>query len=170
MLLWHSYNFLIKKKSQSGNRAATKLHASLPSVWTFFFLAEGYLLCHTWCDIRSHSKEHVIRHSGIYCEKHGVPRALPMVNTVICLRQFKDHPENWRQFINIFSAPIKGRSRYYASLNCEEYRHMRTWNMRGSRGGGGRGCPEPVKVGPPHGKIFWIRACGTFTTQRKRYI
>ena len=29
----------------------------------------------------------------------------------------------------MFSAPIKGRSPYYASLHCEEYGHMRTWNI-----------------------------------------
>ena len=28
-----------------------------------------------------------------------------------------------------FSAPIKGRSRCYASLHCEEYGHMRTWDI-----------------------------------------
>ena len=29
----------------------------------------------------------------------------------------------------MFSVPIKGRSPCYASLHCEEYRHMRTWNI-----------------------------------------
>ena len=29
----------------------------------------------------------------------------------------------------MFFAPIKGRSQCYASLHCEEYGHMRTWNI-----------------------------------------
>ena len=29
----------------------------------------------------------------------------------------------------MFSAPIKGRSPCYASLHCEGYGHMRTWNI-----------------------------------------
>ena len=29
----------------------------------------------------------------------------------------------------MFSVPIKGRSLCYASLHCEEYGHMRTWNI-----------------------------------------
>ena len=28
-----------------------------------------------------------------------------------------------------FSAPIKGRSRCYASLHCKEYGHIRTWHI-----------------------------------------